>query len=70
MKCHKDYVGYESRTPWLVSKPIANSSAVSPPMTLQTVTACDLLALPVTFKHWRSGSEVLFVCPAADAFRI
>ena len=48
MKCHKDYVGYESRTPWLVSKPIANSSAVSPPMTLQTVTACDLLALPVT----------------------
>jgi len=24
----------------------------------------------LTFKHWRSGSEALFVCPAGDAFRI
>ena len=26
--------------------------------------------LQPTFEHWRSGSEALIVCPAADAFRI
>ena len=29
-----------------------------------------VLPLPLTFEHWRSGSEALFVCPAANAFRI
>jgi len=26
--------------------------------------------LQLTFKHWRSGSEALFVCPAGDTVRV